>query len=152
MPLPVMNQTLPMIFPLRGQALRSGLVLFVADLLQPVDRLALKRFLDGGVRHGGRRGSAVPVFFTRRKPDYIARTDFLDRPALALDTPTAGRDDQGLTERMRVPCRARTGLETNAGTNNACRVGRLEQRIDPDRTGEIIRRSLAGRLRIAAGG
>src|SRR5438128_353486 len=36
-------------------------VLLVRDVLQPVDRLAVERFVDGDVLHGGGRGGAVPV-------------------------------------------------------------------------------------------
>ena len=72
--------------------------------------------------------------------------DFLDRAALALDPAAAGGDDQRLTERMRVPGGAGAGLERDAGAANAGRIGRAEQRIDADRAGELVRRSLAGRL------
>jgi len=53
--------------------------------------------------HCGRRRGAVPMLLVRRKPDYIARPDFLDRSALALRPPNARRDDQRLTEWMRMP-------------------------------------------------
>ena len=57
----------------------------------------------------GRR--AVPVLLARREPDDVARPDLLDRPALALHAAAAGQHDQRLTERVRVPRRARAGLE-----------------------------------------
>src|SRR3954471_10430856 len=51
----------------RFAALTGGLaplppVLFIADVFQPVDRLALELLLHGDVRHRGRRRRAVPVF------------------------------------------------------------------------------------------
>ncbi len=45
------------------------------------------------------------------EPDHIARTDFVDRAALALGQTAAGRDDENLAERMRVPCGTSAGLE-----------------------------------------
>jgi hypothetical protein len=57
----------------------------------------------------------VPMLLAGRNPDHVARPDFLDRPAPALHPAAAGRHDQGLAERMRVPCRARAGLEGDAG-------------------------------------
>src|SRR5690242_12928032 len=47
----------------------SGLaVLLVRHLLHPLDHLAVQLFLDGEVRHRGRRRSAVPVLLVRRTP------------------------------------------------------------------------------------
>ena len=81
----------------------------------------------------------MPVLLTRRKPDDITRVDFLDRAAPSLHPAAARRDDQGLAERMGVPCRARAGFERDAGASNTCRIGRLEQRVNTDCAGEIIR-------------
>jgi hypothetical protein len=41
----------------------------------------------------------------------VTRPDFLDRTTLALRAATAGRDNQRLTERVRVPGGAGAGLE-----------------------------------------
>src|SRR4051812_23897098 len=82
-------------------------VLLVADVLEPVDRLAVELFLHGDVRHRGGGRGAVPVLFTRRKPDHVAWPDLFYRPAPALYPAAASRDDQRLPERMRVPRRAR---------------------------------------------
>jgi len=109
------------------------LILFVADLFHPVDNLTVELFLNGDVRHGrGRRGS-MPVLLTRRKPDHITRTDFLDRPAPTLRPAATGGYDQGLTERMRMPRRPRARLESYAGALNPCRIGCLKKWIDPYR-------------------
>jgi hypothetical protein len=40
----------------------SGAVLFIADVLHPIDDLAVERFLNSDMRHRGRRRGAVPVF------------------------------------------------------------------------------------------
>ena len=117
--------------------------MLIAHLLHPVDNLAIERFLNGNVRHRGRRCGAVPVFLAGRKPHHVAGSDFFDRGAPALYQPRAGGDDQSLAERMRVPGRARAGLERDAGAADARRIGRLEQRVDTDRAGEPFRRPLA---------
>src|SRR5436305_15227253 len=57
--------------------LLSFLVLLIAHFFHPLYNLPLQRFLNGDVRHRGRRRRAVPVFFTGRKPDDITRPDFL---------------------------------------------------------------------------
>ena len=48
-------------------------VLLVADVLHPVDDLAVLRFLNGDMRHRIDRRGAVPMFFAGRKPDDVAR-------------------------------------------------------------------------------
>ena len=112
----------------------------VADLLQPFNVFAVQRFLHRGVRHrrGGRR--AMPMLLARRKPDDVAGAYLLDRSAFALDPAEAGRDDQGLAERMGVPGGARTRLECHAGGADPRRFGRLKQRIEPNDAGEIFGR------------
>ena len=82
-----------------------------------------------------------------RKPDHIARPDFLDRTAPTLHPSHPCSDDERLSERMGVPGGAGARLESYAGTSAARRLRRLEERIDTDRAREIVRRTLAGRLR-----
>src|SRR5215207_3997173 len=94
--------------------LQSLAVLLVGDVLHPLDHLAVERLLDGDVRHARSGRRPVPVLYPRREPDHVAGTDLLDRPALALHPAAAGRDDQGLAERVRVPRRPRAGLERDA--------------------------------------
>ena len=81
---------------------------------------------------------AVPMLLTRREPDHVAGPDFLDRPSPALRAAAARRDDEGLSERVGVPCGSSAGLERDAGADHACRIGRIEQRIDAHRAGEIL--------------
>ena len=90
---------------------RSLFVLLVGNMLQPVDCPSIELFLDGDVRHGGGWRPSVPVLFARREPDHVAGTDFLDRSALALHATAAGGDDQGLPQRVGVPCRPGPRLE-----------------------------------------
>jgi hypothetical protein len=115
-------------------------VLFVADLFHPVDNLAIELFLNGDVRHGGGQRSAMPVLLAGREPDHIAGPDFLNRTSPALCPAATGGDDQGLAERMRVPCSPRARLESYTGALNQCRIGCLEQWIDADRACEPILR------------
>jgi len=90
----------------------SGVILGVGDVLEPVDGPAVEGFLNGEMGH--RRGGcgAVPVLFARGEDDDIAGTDFLDGATFALGATAAGSHDESLTQRMRVPRRARAGLES----------------------------------------
>ena len=106
-------------------------VLLLADLLQPIDNLTVLLFLNCDVRHGRSGRCAVPVLLTRREPDHIAGADFLDRPTFTLRPTAARRNDQSLTERMRVPRGTSTRLKSYAGALNKRRIGRLKKRIDP---------------------
>src|SRR3954467_13354897 len=94
---------------------RSEEVLFVANLLHPVDDLAVQLFLDGDVGHCCGLCGAVPMFVPRRTPDEITRPDFLNRATPTL-CPAAARDhNQGLAQRVRMPCSASTGFEGDTG-------------------------------------
>jgi hypothetical protein len=66
------------------------------------------------------------MLLTGRKPDHIARPNFLDRTALTLRPAESGGDDQRLTEWMRMPGSARTRLERDACATNTRRFGWLE--------------------------
>src|SRR5881392_660272 len=67
--------------------------------------------------------------------------------AQRLGTSAARRHDQRLPERMRVPRRARSGLERDARPCRARRLLRLKQRIDPHRASKPVSRTFARRLR-----
>ena len=68
--------------------------------------------------------------------------DFLDWPAVTLRPAAAGGDDQGLTERVRVPRRPRAGLKRHARPADAGRLGTIEQRVNPNRSGKPVFRPL----------
>ena len=93
-------------------------------MFHPVDSLAIELFLNGDVAHSRDFGGAVPVLFTGRKPDHIARPDFLNGPAPTLRPTATCRNDQRLTERVRMPCGAGTRLEGDTGSNSTRRSGR----------------------------
>ena len=101
-------------------------ILFFAHLLHPLYDFSVQRFLNGDMRHRGCWRGAVPMLFTGRKPRDITWPDFLDRPAFALHPSEAKRDDQRLTERMRMPGGAGARLEGDACTGHPCRIGCLE--------------------------
>jgi hypothetical protein len=56
----------------------SGSVLFVADMLHPIDDFAVQRFLNRDVCHCGCGCCSMPMLLTGRKPDDITWVDFLD--------------------------------------------------------------------------
>lgn len=64
--------------------LTTPLVLFVADLLHPVDRLAIELFLNGDMGYGRGLHGTMPMLFTRRDPNHVTRMNFLDRAIPAL--------------------------------------------------------------------
>src|SRR5437016_12427312 len=92
------------------------------------------------MRHRRGRRSAMPMLFARRAPDHIAGPDDLDRAAPALHEAAAGRDDERLTERMRVPITARAWLARYVGAARPSRSGCLETLVDAYRPGEILGR------------
>ena len=118
--------------------LRCKAIFFVSNFLHPLDHFAVQSLFNGDVRHRGRRCGAVPMFLVRRKPDDIARADLLDRPTFTLRPTKAGGNNQRLTERMRMPCGASTGLKRHARATDACRFSRFEQRIDAHSSREPI--------------
>ena len=65
---------------------------------------------------------SVPVLLVRRKPNNIARPDFLDWSTLTLSPANTGRNNQSLTEGMCMPGSARTGLERDPRATNTCRL------------------------------
>src|SRR6266567_7236461 len=74
---PVMTTTFPWMLLL----IARPLVLFVCDLLHPVDNLAFELLLDGDMRHGRGGRCAMPMLFACGAPDHIAGPDDLDRAA-----------------------------------------------------------------------
>src|ERR1700743_1376676 len=94
-------------------------ILIVANLLQPFDVLAVESFGDGDMGHRRRAFRTVPVLLAWCRPDDIARMDLLNRAAPALNPSAAGGDDQRLAEWMRMPSRARGGLEGHVRTAHA---------------------------------
>jgi membrane protein YqaA with SNARE-associated domain len=117
---------------------RPGQVFGVGHLLHPFDRLAIECLLDRDMGHRGARGGAVPVLVAGRAPYHVAGADLDDRLALALGPAAAGGDDQRLSQRMRMPGRARAGLEGHAGHRGAGRRRRRIERIDPDAAGKVF--------------
>jgi hypothetical protein len=125
---------------------QSALVLCVANLFHPIGSRAVEIFLNGDVCHGcGWRG-AVPMFLTRRDRDHVPRPNLLNRTTPGLHPTAASRNDQGLAQRMGVPCCPSTGLERNTGTARACWIVWLKQGVNTYSAGEIVGRPFAGGL------
>jgi hypothetical protein len=87
------------------------------------------------------------MFFIGRKPHDVARPHLFDVSAITLDPAEPRRDDQGLAERMGVPGCTCAGFEGDVRAGDPRRLGRLDQRVDADGSGEPVVRSLAGGLR-----
>ena len=81
----------------------------------------------------------MPMFLARREDHDVARTNFLDRPALALRPAAARRDDEDLTKRVRMPGRARAGLERDCIAGRTRGSSHRKQRVNADHPGELLR-------------
>ena len=123
-----------------------ALILFVADLFQPVNRFAVELFLYGDVRYGRRGCSTMPMLFARRNPDHVARPNFLDWGSPALCPATTSRHNQSLAQWVGVPRRPGAGLEGDTDADNTRRSRRGDQWIDTHRASEPLGGSLAGWL------
>ena len=62
------------------------------------------------------------MLLTRLEPHDVARPKFLDRSAFALHASEARRDNQGLSERMRVPGGSCARLKRDDRAANARRL------------------------------
>lgn len=100
---------------------RISAIVVVVSFLQPINHLPVERLLDGDVRHRGSRGSAVPVFDTRREPDHVTRTNLLNRAVLLLHPAATKRNDERLSEWVRMPDSAGSGFKGDAGSCGASR-------------------------------
>src|SRR3989442_13943592 len=88
-------ETSRLLFPsLRFCIRRSFRISPVANLFHPIHRLAIELFLNGDVRHGGRRPGAVPRLLPGRNPDAITRPNLLDGPPPPPPPARAARDPQ----------------------------------------------------------
>src|SRR6267142_5286335 len=87
------------------------------------------------------------MFFARRNPNNIARSDLAHRASLGLGPAYARDDIQRRAKRMRMPCRARSRLERYAGRDNPRRRLSCNDWILPHCAGEILLGRLACRPR-----
>src|SRR5438552_17942489 len=134
--------------PVRSATSRTPrVVLFVADLLHPVDGLAVEFLLDGDVRHRAFWRGAVPMLLSWRKRDHIPGMNLFDRTSIALHEAATIRHNERLTQWMVVPSRAGARLGRALRPLRAARSVCLEQRLDAHLAGEPLPRSLAPRSR-----
>src|ERR1700752_5381542 len=89
---------------------RSFAVLLVGDLFHPLYGFAIELLLDGDVRHGCIWRSVVPMFHSRRNPDYIALSHLLHRTSPLLKPARSIDHKKDLTEWVRMPATPRSGL------------------------------------------
>jgi len=125
---------------------RLGAVLLVRHPFHPCDWVAVERFLNRDMTHGCCGGRAMPVLLAGFERHDVARTDLLDGSVPTLHAAKARGDDQRLTERMRMPGRARAGLEGDVIAGDARGTDGRKQGIYTDRAGEILGRSPGRRL------
>src|SRR4051794_34452025 len=97
-----------------GSAAHRFRIFLVGHVFHPLDMRAIERFLHRDMDHAGVRPGAVPMLLVRRNPDCVAGLDLADRSAFRLHTTDTRYDVQRLPERMRMPRRARAGLEAYA--------------------------------------
>jgi hypothetical protein len=118
-----------------------GAVLLVADVLTPRDRTALLvDFLHRKVGHEAVRGGAVPVVLARLKEHPVARANYLYRSAAALREADAFGDVDGLAVGVGVPRGPRARGEVDAARLQARGTRRRRDRVDVNRTGELLAR------------
>jgi hypothetical protein len=72
----------------------------------------------------------MPVLFAWGRPDDVTGANLLHGFAVLLRPADAGHDNEGLTQRVRVPGCSRAGLEGNAGTPHTGLVGPLKEKTD----------------------
>src|SRR5215212_719646 len=150
---PVMTTTFPsmLLFIILTTACRhGGIVLFVADLFHPVGGLSVELFLNGNVRHGRGCRGAVPMLLTRREPDHVTRPYFLGWASPTLCQAVTRCHNQGLAQRVGVPCGTGARLKRDTGADRPRWIVCLEQGVNAHGAGEILRSPFCGRLRTAS--
>lgn len=88
-------------------------ILCICHLCQPHDSYAIERSGDRYVSHCRRWRRAMPMFVTGWANDHIASPDLNDRTAFALGPAAAGSYYKCLSQRVRMPGRARARLKSD---------------------------------------
>ena len=86
----------------------------------------------------------MPMLLSGREPDYVAGMDLFNGASFVLRPSAACGDDEGLAERVGMPCSSRAGLEGDAGGGNKRRIRSLKEGVDADGAGKPIRGALGG--------
>ena len=98
--------------PFNATALVSR-VLFFRYFFQPLNVVPILFFCHENMSHANAGRGSVPVFDVWREPDRIAGKDLLNRPTLHLNSADPSRNDQSLPQRMGMPCRTGSRLESD---------------------------------------
>src|SRR5215510_15598968 len=96
-------------------------LLFIVDMFHPIGGLAIELFNNRNMSHRCGWHGAMPVFFTRRTPDYIPEINLFDLTTPVLYSSMSRGHDQSLSEWVTVPRRSGTGLECHTCHGNTCR-------------------------------
>src|SRR5262245_13805993 len=81
----------------------------------------------------------MPMFLAGSENHNVTGANVLARAALALGAAAPGRDDEDLTERVRMPSRARAGFKSNRIAGRPRRSIRWKEWIDADHPRKIFR-------------
>ena len=67
------------------------------------------------------------MLLTGREPDNISGLNHFNRATFALHASATGSDDERLSQRMRMPCRAGTGFKRDDRTSDAGGITAFER-------------------------
>src|SRR5690606_31758379 len=113
-------------------------VLRIADLLHPINGLAVELFADGDVRHRVLRRRSVPVFLAGWNPNDVARTDLVNCISPALHTACSPCHDQSLPQRMRMPSGSCARLKSHARPGYPRWRSAREGSVDSSGASEVV--------------
>jgi hypothetical protein len=80
----------------------------------------------------------MPVLLAWLKPGNITWSDLLDGATPSLHASETRRHDERLSERVCVSRRTGTSFKRHRRAGHSCGSRRLKQRIDANRSGEVV--------------
>jgi hypothetical protein len=122
----------------RGGYLIKGLQDVFPDQ-KPIDRIFIRRAVPEWRCASWRSWPWRRANASRpRNPDHVTGPNSSIGPLQRCARPLPGRHDKGLAQRMGVPRGPGSGLERDTRAGHTRRIGRLEERVDAHRAGEIL--------------
>ncbi len=120
-------------------------VLLVCHMLHPIGVVAVQRLVHSDMNHPVVGRCAMPVFFTRSNPYAVASFNKTGRFSPKLNATDARNHVKRLAQWMSVPSGSRVRFERDPRRLKAGWRGGINNQIGPNRSGEILGLSLAGR-------